>query len=108
MSVILFLKKTNQHNKIMSDVIVQQCAGCKAFNVSNNPDWIRTFGIYKGAPKPRGQNLVNLAAITNLKPVTETDLCPTCLGKNTIVDLIDLVTPPKPAAPATANTSATT
>jgi hypothetical protein len=90
----------------MSDITAQKCAGCPAINATNEPGWIRTFGVFKGAPKPRGQNIVN--AIAGTEPVTETDLCPTCIGKNTILDLIDLVTPPPAAAPAPANATAVT
>jgi hypothetical protein len=33
-----------------------------------------------------------------MREVTLTDLCPTCVGKITLLDLVDLVTPP--ATPA--------
>jgi hypothetical protein len=79
------------------NVLNQKCNKCGDQNTTNAPGWIRSFGIYAGAPEVQSVPPINPAG-TTFKPIAITDLCPPCISKLTLLDLVDLVTP-APAVP---------
>ena len=80
------------------NIALQKCDGCQALNTTNQPGWVRSYGLFTGTPTVPPGFQPGLPAGTKMREVTLTDLCPTCVGKITLLDLVDLITPPPAAA----------
>lgn len=79
----------------MSNKIIQSCNVCGADNTDNDKTWVRSFGVFPGAPMPslqtppQGQTLA-----PNMAWPVLIDLCSKCSAKTTITQLTQLTTQP--------------
>jgi hypothetical protein len=90
------------------DIKIQKCDGCETLNTTNEAGWVRSYGVFVGAPVVPPGFEPGIAPNAKMKNVAIIDLCPTCVDKNTITDLANLTTPSTKPVPAAATATAPT
>ena len=102
------------------NITIQKCDKCGNLNTAADKNWLRSYGVWKGAPAllatPQNNSTpkdtqVNTAAIVYPKMV---DLCPDCVVGSNMLDLVEITkgnqkaTPAATTAPTGAAKTATT